>query len=449
MNWIKAIILIITMFAALSSFGQTWEPVFNERDLSQWNTYGGTAKFELVDGEIVGSAVSNTPSTYLCTKKPYDNFILEFQVFLEDQLNTGVQFRSQLDEQGTVYGYQCEIDPKKRRWTGGIYDQSRRGWLYPLSRNEKARGAFEMGAWNVIRIEAYGYYMNTYVNGQHCSRLVDELSPQGFIGLQIHSIGDKKSEEGYTVRWRQFRIITSDVEKYIQTDPSVTEISYLTNQLSAWEEQSGFRLLWDGKSTAGWHGFRSDKFPNEGWTMKDGTLTVVKKTKEASHQHLVTDELFGNFELELDFMLTEGANSGIRYFVNEEYSASGCEYQLLDDQLHPDASLGIDGNRKLAALYDLIPATLISKGARKDPFKGIEFWNRARIVSKDGIVQHWLNNVKVVEYDRYAQMFASLVAYSKYSGKENFGRWEVGRIMLHDHHDEVSFRSIKIRELNQ
>lgn len=448
LNLIKILIGIVAVLVFNSSFGQKWELIFNEKDLSEWEVIGGKAEFKFSEGEIIGTALTNTPSTYLCTKSKYGDFILEFEVFLPNELNTGVQFRSSRNSTGGVYGYQCEIDPKKRKWTGGIYDQGRTGWLYPLSRNEDARDAFQMGVWNKFRIEAYGSQINTYVNGWQCSRLIDEQSTEGFIGLQLHSIGDEEQKNGYFVKWRNFKMLTSEVGKHLQVDPNVKEVSYLKNRLSAWEERNGFRLLWDGRSSEGWRAFAVQEFPERGWQISDGVLTVLNDETKSKGEHIVTNEVFGDFELELDFLVTEGANSGIRYFVNEDYSDSSYEYQLLDDELHVDATLGINGNRKLAALYDLIPAEPLSRGVKKNPFKGVGNWNRARIVSKDGHVEHWLNNVKVVEYDRYSQMFKALVAYSKYAKRENFGRWEQGHIMLHDHHDEVSFRSIKIRELN-
>ena len=127
-------------------------------------------------------------------------------------------------------------------------------------------------------------------------------------------------------------------------------------------------------------------------------------------------------------------------------SAIGCEFQILDDKKHPDAKAGTMGNRTVGSLYDLITAKNLSVHGRAKQFRGVGQWNKARVVSKNGKVEHWLNNEKVVEYDRFSQMFEALVNYSKYQKWENFGRWPEGTILLQDHGDTVSYRSIKIRE---
>jgi hypothetical protein len=157
----------------------------------------------------------------------------------------------------------------------------------------------------------------------------------------------------------------------------------------------------------------------------------------------------------VDFNLTEGANSGIKYFVQGNLnkgkgSAIGCEFQILDDKNHPDAKMGNDGNRTLASLYDLIPANggYFDSNLRVKRFNGIDSWNRARIAVNGTRVTHYLNGIKVVEYVRNTQMWKALVDYSKYQKWENFGNFEDGHILLQDHGDEVRFRNIKIKPLN-
>jgi len=160
---------------------------------------------------------------------------------------------------------------------------------------------------------------------------------------------------------------------------------------------------------------------------------------------IVTVKKYKNFILKVDFMITPGANSGIKYFVNTEInkgagSSIGCEFQILDDQKHPDAKLGVKGNRTLGSLYDLIPADSTK------PFRP-GFFNTAMVVVKGNKIEHWLNGVKIVEYERGNQMWRALVAYSKYRDWENFGDWEEGNILLQDHGDEVLYKNVKIKEL--
>ena len=440
-----------------SSDESDWVKLFNGEDLKGWKQLNGEAEYKIDSDQIVGVTKLNTPNSFLCTEKLYNDFILEFEVFVDPSLNSGVQIRSNSFEDyrnGRVHGYQFEIDPSLRAFSGGIYDEARRGWLYPLSRNEKGRTAFRNGMWNKCRVEAIGSTIRTWINGIQCSNLTDELTSEGFIGLQVHSIGSA-DQEGKEVRWRNIRIKTQNLEQSVWVnDPEVVEISFLVNKLSPSEVRKGWRMLWDGKSTNGWRGAKLDKFPASGWTINEGVLTIegADGAESAGPGDIITDQLYSEFELELEFMITEGANSGIKYFVDPELnkgagSAIGCEFQILDDNRHPDAKQGIKGNRTLGSLYDLITAENLSVPGRTKQFKGVGAWNQARIYVKNGYVEHWLNNEKVVEYDRQSQMFRALVAYSKYSKWPEFGQWPEGHILLQDHGNTVHFRSIKIREL--
>ena len=228
---------------------------------------------------------------------------------------------------------------------------------------------------------------------------------------------------------------------------TVDENDVPLNRLSAAEKMSGWKLLWDGQTTKGWHGARLDHFPDQGWMIENGLLTVLESGgAEAEHGgDIVTDDLYGAFELSLEFRITPGANSGVKYFVfpktpNTRGSAIGLEFQVLDDDKHPDAKKGVAGNRTVSSLYDLIPA----EGKSVNPPGK---WNHARIVAhKNGDVEHWLNGVKVVSYNRFSQAFRALVQKSKYAKYENFGQIAKGHILLQDHGNRVSYRNIKIRE---
>lgn len=219
------------------------------------------------------------------------------------------------------------------------------------------------------------------------------------------------------------------------------------NKLTSQEENEGWQLLFDGKTCNGWRGAKLDQFPEKGWVIEDGILKVLKGNggEATNGGDIVTLKTYRSFILKVDFKITEGANSGIKYFVKPdmnkgEGSAIGCEFQILDDLRHPDAKLGVKGNRKLGSLYDLIPAP------EDKPFN-ITKWNTATVIVQGNHVEHWLNGVKLLEYDRNNQMFNALVAYSKYKNWPNFGNHEEGHILLQDHGDEVWFKNVKIKEL--
>lgn len=451
-------IFIALVVFSLSSIAQDgWKSLFNEKDLSGWKQLNGEAKYHIEGDEIVGVSILKTPNSFLCTEETYGDFIFEVEVKVDPRLNSGIQFRSQSNEEyrnGRVHGYQAEIDPSRRAYSGGIYDEGRRGWLYALAENPKGRASFVNGSWNKYRIEAIGNSLRIWINGVNCSNLVDDVDAAGFIGLQVHGIGNNKDKEGSEVRWKNIRIKTTDLEnERWPMDPGVREINYISNTLSAYEIRKGWRMLWDGKTTEGWRSTKSDEFPKVGWKMENGVLTVLESGgDESAHGgDIITRETFSQFELIVDFKITKGANSGIKYFVDPKLnkgtgSAIGLEYQILDDKNHPDAKQGISGNRTVASLYDMIEAENLTLPGGNKSFRGIDRWNRARIVVKDDHVEHWLNETKVVEYERGSQIFRALVAYSKYKKWDNFGQSPAGHILLQDHGNTVHFRNIKIRE---
>jgi hypothetical protein len=196
-----------------------WAPLFNGKNLDGWVQRGGKAKYHVEEGQIVGTCVPNTGNSFLCTKRNYADFILELEFKVNPKLNSGVQIRSHcFDEKktleangkkitipaGRVHGYQVEIDPSERAWTGGIYDEGRRGWLNDLKKNEAARKAFKQNEWNTFRIECRGDSIKTWLNGVAAADLKDAMTPSGFIALQVHAVG--KEEEPREVRFRNLRL---------------------------------------------------------------------------------------------------------------------------------------------------------------------------------------------------------------------------------------------------
>lgn len=445
-NLLSASCFILLFALSSCNSGQPpWQDLFNGQDLTGWTQLGGTATFEVVDNTIIGTSVMNTPNSFLCTDEHYGDFILEYDFKVDPLLNSGVQFRSHsLPEyrDGRVHGYQVEIDPSARAWTAGIFDEARRGWLYPLTgpELEDARNAFRNSEWNSVRVEAIGDNIKTWLNGVPVTNLYDDKTDKGFIALQVHSINDS-SREGTQVMWKDIRIITRNPERFA-TETTAPERSFLTNKLTENEIAGGWRLLFDGETSNGWRGACRDHFPENGWKIENGVLTVLSSRQEGAIRggDIVTEEIFTDFDLRLQARVTPMANSGVKYFVkeytiNDRCSALGPEYQVIDNSY----TSPLNEDQVMGSLYDL----KAPENVRLNP---VGQWNTIRIVVKGDHVEHWLNGFMVVEYDRQSEDFATRVAASKFNDVEGYGKID-GRILLQDHMDEVSFKSIKIRAL--
>ena len=470
----KCLVGLALAAVALPGIGtaQPSADLFNGKDLTGWVQRGGKAAYTIEGNEIVGTSVTNTPNSFLCTEKTYGDFILEYDFKVDPKLNSGVQIRSECFDQpteiewkgktikipaGRVHGYQVEIDPEVKRdrwWSAGIYDEARREWLYPgqLGGDTNAftvrgRKIFKPGDWNHVRVEAIGDSIKTWLNGAACADIKDSMTPRGLIALQVHGIGKEMDKNGTQVRWRNLKI--TEV---------AAPVSAAINTLTAEEKAAGWRLLWDGKTSEGWRSAKSDKFPEHGWSMKDGVLTVHDNQGEesAGGGDIITIKRYSDFELLADFKLTPGANSGIKIFAQPNISpidkktgkptavgsAIGTEFQVLDDAKHPDAKLGKDGNRTVGSLYDLMPAPT------NKVVEPMGEWNHARILSQGKHVEFWLNGQKTVAFERGSEAFRKHVAESKFKDIPEFGEWADGHILLQEHGNEVSFRNVKIRELS-
>ena len=251
----------------------------------------------------------------------------------------------------------------------------------------------------------------------------------------------------------------------INVKPVMKPVPAGANTLTAQEKAEGFELLFDGKNLPAdkWVGDKEKfkAFPTKGWYVKDGCLTMrpmsqivngkwvalpPEDQKLGGGGNIVTKKMYRDFIFKFDFRLTEAANSGIKYYYVEGKNKTSCEeYQVLDPA-HPDAEKGCNGNRRVASLYDLMPANAdkIVKRAGE--------WNSGMIVAKNNHIEHWLNGVKVLEYERGSKEFREAVAKSKYAKwadeGAHWGELPEGRLHIQDHHDSVvSYCNLKVKEL--
>jgi hypothetical protein len=217
-------------------------------------------------------------------------------------------------------------------------------------------------------------------------------------------------------------------------------------QVEIGERAAGWTLLFDGKTTNGWRGFKRDHFPVDGWAVVDGTLArVASQTPLTEGGDIITDGEYENFELRLEWKISPGGNSGVKYLISEDavprgHTGLGFEMQVLDDLRHPDAKLGRNGDRTTGSLYDLIPPSEHRAHAVGD-------WNQARIIVRGTHIEHWLNGAKVVEFERGSPAFKALIAESKFKVNPGFGDVSRGHILLQDHGNQLWYRSIAIHEL--
>jgi hypothetical protein len=237
----RQIILGVLLLAGTVSAQQPWRNLFNDKDLKGWKQVNGTARYEVIDGELVGTTVDSPVNSFLVTEESFGDFILEMD-FKMDSTNSGVQFRSESKsdfENGRVFGYQVEFDPTPRAWTGGIYDEARRGWIYPLTYNPEAQHAFRLKDWNHCRIEAIGNTLRVWINGVPAAHVVDDVTPKGFIALQVHGIY-RKEDVGLKIRWKNIRIQTNNLKA------SPPDKIFIANLIEARElngKGNGFQLI--------------------------------------------------------------------------------------------------------------------------------------------------------------------------------------------------------------
>jgi len=355
---ISAVILMIVSTGCVSSPEKAKsQKIFDGKSLNAFKKLGGDADYRIENGAIVGTSRPGTPNTFLCTKKYYGDFVLELETKVDPSLNSGIQIRSNsLPEykNGRVHGYQVEIDPSDRAYSGGIYDEARRGWLNDLKDNEPARKAFKKEQWNDYKIICIGDSLKTWINGVPAADLVDSMDMMGFIGLQVHSTRDKEPKH---VQWRNIRI--KDLGRHI------------------------WKPLFDGKSLKGWH-----KWGGGNWKVENGIIQGSCDTNETKYGLLVSDKIYDDFTVRLKFKSIEG-NSG--FYFRMEMIDHSVGFAGLQAEIDPINNIG--------GLYDTVGRGWVVKPDPEDLkkyFKPQE-WNQMTVSAHGRRIVVHINDRKFVE----------------------------------------------------
>ncbi len=207
---VPLLLLLVSLISSMTAgcASNRAQPIFDGRTLDGWVQRGGRAPYTVEDGCIVGRTAPSQPNSFLCTARTFADFELELDFKVDPALNSGVQVRSESRpdyKNGIVHGYQIEIDPSDRAWTAGLYDESRRAWLVDLRDKPEARAAFRQGEWNRLRVRCVGDRFDTWLNGTPVvTDFHDSLTPDGFIALQVHGVGERR--DPLEVRWRNIRV---------------------------------------------------------------------------------------------------------------------------------------------------------------------------------------------------------------------------------------------------
>jgi hypothetical protein len=404
-----------------TSMAGEWTELFNGKDLAHWDNPYDWGKAEIVDGEIHLSTEKS--KWFLSTVKEYSDFIFEVEVKMpEGKCNSGFLFRSHKSK-NKMFGYQAEVDPSSRNWSGGLYDEGRRRWFISPNRDhaeseaakersiaefrERAGDCFKRNDWNKYRIECRGDSIKISVNGVTTTDIHDDADAKGYIALQHHG------EKGQIYRFRNIRIMELSGD-HTSTGSDSTEWTSLfaTGDFSNWTNTKGAPV-------------------NDGWKIEGG---VIERTALAPGQarpgDIITKKHYQDFELKFDWKISEGGNSGVKYRTR---GSLGLEYQVLDDGVHKDKNL-------TAGIYALVPA------AEAKPLNSGQQWNSGRIIANGNHIEHWINGAKVAEVEIGSEDWIKRFNNSKYKKHKGFGTW-AGPILLQDHNDPVCYRNILIREI--
>jgi hypothetical protein len=347
---------------------QERQPLCDGKTLNGWVQRGGKSKFAIADGVIVGTTVKGAGNSFLCTQRDYGDFILELEIKADPGLNSGVQVRSHCFDQettydhgaeqikipaGRVHGYQIEVDHRpERRWSGGVYDEARRGWLHPIATNSPASQAFKFGEWNQYRIRCVGGSIKTWINGVPVADLVDTAELSGFIALQVHGA----DQDGMQVRFRNVRL--SDLGAHV------------------WQP------VLQGDSLGNSHTLGKGD-----WKIENGVIHATHSKNDKEYGHLVSDGALTDFTVRMKYKAIQG-NSGF-YFRLEESGDSGVSGLQAE----------IDAEKDAGGLYESNGRGWVSRPAPEDVkqwFKPQD-WNLMTVTAKGRRIVVEVNGHKTAE----------------------------------------------------
>lgn len=342
----------------------TWIDLFDGDSLNGWTQVNGKAPYEIVDGSIRGTNVLDTPNSFLATDTQYSDFVLEFESRSVGDANSGVQFRTELAP-GTwsgLVGYQLDIDPTERRWTGGIYHEGVHVWRHAMARNAGCQAAYQHGAWNEYRIEAVGQVMATWVNGVPCAHMVSDHHAIGLLALQVHSIGQEASYLGSFTEWRRLRLLEDPgpQDVWLERRSGLVE-GWLPNEISEIEAEKGWRSF----------------------DLADDAATINAPT--------------GSFEAVIDVQVGEAAEGQLVYALADDVVPCLGAYKILDDSAFVETRPETD---QMGSVAGKRAAKNLSEPGRPKRFYPDDGWNRVRLIATADRIEHWLNGVKVIEYIR-------------------------------------------------
>lgn len=439
---LKRFILACAAGAALPSPASAAEPglkvLFDGTSTDAWRGYrrdSFPSKGWVVENGALKTVVGGDRCD-LITKDTFKDFELELEWRVSPGGNSGVMYDVSEGQTETYHtGPEMQVLDDAGH-NDGKESKTSAGSLYALVA-PVGKALKPVGEYNQARLVKKGSHVEHWLNGKKIveyelgsgalAKLIAESKfkdmprfakeGQGHIALQHH---------GQEVWFRNVRI------RGVGTKAEPRR----PNTLSAAEAKAGWRLLFDGKTTNGWRGFKSKEFPAAVWVVEDGTLKRPAKPGSHGGSDIITAEAFFDFDLRFEWRIAPAGNSGVKYLVTEDRSGPiAHEYQLIDDDKHPDALIG--DHRKTAALYDALPAT----GKTLRP---VGEFNASRILLRGRHVEHWVNGNKVLEYELDSDALRAAKAKSKFKDEPGWGTKLKGHILLQDHGDEVAFRSIKI-----